>query len=708
MSTSPIPFPFGNAAARVRDRLTELRRSRLSASLLDYLEAKTQEHSTPGAQEHVDERERTADWWLTRMGVKRLHRALENLAVSAVVFGSAAFRDKLASILEVMIDQNVLDRTAGTNYGRPYTFYHPLDAGSTAVSLSIALEAMSELHDDDLLRRAATYVRRVFDFLVANELDPALERPDWNIAIIGAAGCGTLARTLRELGVVSDPEHQNAVERAKRHVRAFLERGHDDGVFLEGAGYGCGTLHHCAPLVWALLERGDEELALHPAWSRAAAALAGDLIPGRVEFNPANDTPSRVWTVDWLCLPAHARADRIAAWLWRTLVGAERERQEWESPELPWTGLATRYLLFHLSAAADDPAPPPPRELPFLREFRKRGMVSMRSGWGEQDTLLSFLCDTSAPSGHRQADRNHFSLHALGESFAVDSGYALESIPGTTEVLRLGALGCSHNLPLVNGEMQHKGHLPSGGIRRTELGSPFRYVEAEAGEGYLGAERFTRRLAVLCATGGGTGDRLTPADAVCVADVVTLRHRGNAFFSWLLHTDSGNAVELLDADTCLIRGVRGHASCLLVAASPWFGRWRQEAYCGHTRLAYETEADLLAILVLLLPFQTASPRATVHRSDGGCSVTAFRADGGTDRVVSARPGRTAELDGVETDAELAVLRLAPPGQGGGLESWMIAGGSTLRLGAHRPIAEAQPVPFSASPPHRLAHPPVAR
>ena len=87
--------------------------------------------------------------------MERIHRALENLAVSAVVFGATAFRDKLASILEVMIDQNVLDRTSGTNYGRPYTFYHPLDAGSTAVSLSIALETMSELHDDALLARAS-------------------------------------------------------------------------------------------------------------------------------------------------------------------------------------------------------------------------------------------------------------------------------------------------------------------------------------------------------------------------------------------------------------------------------------------------------------------------------------------------------------------------------------------------------------------------
>ncbi len=337
MSSPATPFPFGRAAARVRDRLPDLRGHRLSASLLGYLEAKTREHSTPGALEYIDERDRTADWWLTRMGMKRIHRALENLAVSAVVFGSTQSRDKLASILEVTIDQNVLDRTSGTNYGRPYTFYHPLDAGSTAVSLSIALDVMSELGDKALLGRAAAYVRKVFDFLVANELDPGLERPDWNIAIIGAAGCGTLGMTLAGLGVVSEAERKEALELAKRHVRAFLEHGHDDGVFLEGVGYGCGTLHHCGPLVWALFQTGDDELALHPAWSRAAAAMAGDLIPGRVEFNPANDTPSRVWTVDWLCLPEHARTDRIAAWLWRTLVGAERERQEWESPELPWT-----------------------------------------------------------------------------------------------------------------------------------------------------------------------------------------------------------------------------------------------------------------------------------------------------------------------------------------------------------------------------------
>jgi len=55
---------------------------------------------------------------------------------------------------------------------------------------------------------------------------------------------------------------------------------------------------------------------------------------------------------------------------------------------------------------------------------RSRGIVSFRSGWGADETLLIFDGSQRRPgtAGHYHASCGHFSLSALGEYFAIDSG----------------------------------------------------------------------------------------------------------------------------------------------------------------------------------------------------------------------------------------------------------------------------------------------
>jgi hypothetical protein len=81
-------------------------------------------------------------------------------------------------------------------------------------------------------------------------------------------------------------------------------------------------------------------------------------------------------------------------------------------------------------------------------------------------------------------------------------GYGLERLPDTTEVLRLGALGEAHNLPLVHGEMQRRGPVTSDGIRRAELDAPLPYIESDCGltiaVGARGADLFDSSAPVEC------------------------------------------------------------------------------------------------------------------------------------------------------------------------------------------------------------------
>src|SRR5437016_14179135 len=66
-------------------------------------------------------------------------------------------------------------------------------------------------------------------------------------------------------------------------------------------------------------------------------------------------------------------------------------------------------VLQHLLWGRDDLPVRTPQELgyPLSNCFRMRGVASMRTGWGEEDWLLSHFCGRQEVLRHRQADQNH-------------------------------------------------------------------------------------------------------------------------------------------------------------------------------------------------------------------------------------------------------------------------------------------------------------
>ncbi len=69
-------------------------------------------------------------------------------------------------------------------------------------------------------------------------------------------------------------------------------------------------------------------------------------------------------------------------------------------------------------------APPAHTKAPTAFCGRDRGIVSFRSGWGHDDTFVVFDGSQRSPAGqgHAHASCGHFSISALGEYFAIDTG----------------------------------------------------------------------------------------------------------------------------------------------------------------------------------------------------------------------------------------------------------------------------------------------
>lgn len=652
----------------------------VSQAFLERLRAECEEHLTPGRPEYIDADVRQAEWWTTRMGGKRLPRAIEHLAVAGLVLEDR-YTDAAQEFFRVLVKHRIAEQAAGTNYGRPYHTWrdNPLDAGSASLSLAISFDLLRPLLTSEESHEIGAYLIPFVDYLLEHPPDPGEAKPDWNIACIGMVGLGLLALGLQSSNILDGDRGARALELGKRRALLFLEKGHDgDGAFFEGPGYGAGTLHCLAPFAWALARCGDRELVEHEGWLRIVEGFAYELIPGTGKLNPLNDC-SDVFNVDWLALVATEHRSGLAQWVWQKIVDPFG-RSAYEPPNYFWTALVTRYLLFYDPTV--EPEGPERAGLSTVKHFRNRGLVDLRTGWEEESLLLSFVCDVFPSGGHRQADRNHFALHVLGESFAIDSGYGLEHLPDTTEVLRFGALGEAHNVPLAHGEMQRRVPAPSGGIRRVELGASIPYIEAEAGESYLSAERFTRRLIYLPSDDGGPG-------CVVVADLLTFRQDERLLLSWLLHTHPDNVIQLTRDRITLTGGRKGHC-CDVHIVTSWPGRWRQDTFLDHTRLRYDWFWNPLLCLVVLSPYRAGDrpPDIVSQGTPEGCMLR-VRRDDVTDTILSALPGHTLITDGLATDAEFALLRT----RDGKTEDCLFAAGTHLTIRGQSFLTQAMALDF---------------
>ncbi len=194
-----------------------------------------------------------------------------------------------------------------------------------------------------------------------------------------------------------------------------------------------------------------------------------------------------------------------------------------------------------------DPAvrPTPPGGLPTMKHFADMDLVSMRSDWGRDASLLVFhagpgpghrnMADPRRAEmrgfgpGHAHPDINAFSIFARGQWLAVDPGYS--RIKDTRD----------HSTVIVNGKGQageggawldywaFQQRQPAPAILRAESTRAYDTVFGDAGGIYVHEARlrhFRRQILFL------------KPDVFVVAD--DLAARGPSRFEWLLHAPAGS------------------------------------------------------------------------------------------------------------------------------------------------------------------------
>lgn len=414
----------------------------------------------------------------------------------------------------------------------------------------------------DLLRdrltedESAAYIR----WLIEACLRPALAEPRrlyYQNAAANTPICHTLPLLLGLLAIRGDPgvpaldaEFHELLARLTASLHAAIGT---DGYPEEDIGYGTSVVAGLAQIVEPLRRAGlydayadcpryakfgEAILRFVQPWGQALANTgdhSDDIICREVVLaRLAEETrsPALRWLLGRLTYPTASRpaGDTAPPTFVEVTVGAGRQ--------VPATGWS---LL--LAGGLRPAARPSPTTVPTAFRDRNRGIVSFRSGWDDDATFVVFDGSQRSPAcqGHMHASGGHFSLSALGEYFAIDTGrYNMEQN--------------GHNVVLVNGR---SGRSTDGQWRNiTETGWLTDY-----------------RPGVFCDTAAADS---TPQHACCWARrrVGLVKGRGApayvwtledinaaddwAEFWWQLHTSPENTIAIAGQTATLTGWRHGH------------------------------------------------------------------------------------------------------------------------------------------------------
>jgi hypothetical protein len=309
------------------------------------------------------------------------------------------------------------------------------------------------------------------------------------------------------------------------------------------------------------------------------------------------------------------------------------------------------------------PASSPPTIGPSVA-FVEGGQAVLRTAWSE-DAWLALLIGEHGKArnirGHEQPDATSFLLYALGENFAIDSGY------GRYDERARVAQARNHSLILVDEKgppLGIDGILTDANAWLSEFVDepPFRSVRVDTA--YAGAT-IRRRLAMIGEDYFAVDDL---AQSAAVRD-----------YAWLLQANAGGttdgALTLFD-DGGLIERPLGQMRVWLQsdAGPPWISQetaehnWDAGPYQTHAVLRGEVEAAAARFLSLLLPALSGeNPPIVSAAAVGGRLVYQLQTPVYLDVLLAGPAGDfdlppTGDFPGVlSTDAEFAWVRCDPAG-----------------------------------------------
>jgi Heparinase II/III-like protein/Domain of unknown function (DUF4962) len=313
-----------------------------------------------------------------------------------------------------------------------------------------------------------------------------------------------------------------------------------------------------------------------------------------------------------------------------------------------------------------DPAvrPTAPDSLPTMKHFADMDLVSMRSDWGPDASMLVFhagpgpghhnMADQQRGTmrgfgpGHAHPDINAFSIFARGQWLAVDPGYS--RVKDTRD----------HNTVIVNGKGQageggpwldywaFQQRQPVPAIRLAESSPAYDTVLGDVGAIYVDEARlrhFRRQVVFL------------KPDVFVIAD--DIEAEGMSRFEWLLHAPAGS-LSLEDGGAFEIArpGVRLRGVFLRPASARARVISRVTGSSGFdptSCLVEEMKGEIARPLAVLSVLREGEPAPSVRLAGGWLRIRKGQADW-TVRIVDRPANPTAPLLVVEASTPVAAAR----------------------------------------------------
>ena len=630
MSDTPAPHPrmlfSRDELPALRERAQEGLRGRMLERLVHACECFL-DSSHP---QYFDFRERRRDLWQQRSGIFTVLPSLNALATAHVFTGREEYAECARDAVMAIIDEGLADThsLAYGNLNEGWRHGPGHDKGKSAQAVAWIYDTCSEHFSPEQRARLGDYATESIEFAAEHRTFDQAQIAN-NRGIAGIMVPFIYSLVLEEEAEL--PEVPPLMVNAAVNIERYLFLSFDgDGAPYEGPGY-AGRLPFVVWLAEAIRRRGGPDLLTNDRFERFLEYLLYELIPGTDSVNNLNDAripcgsvagclhlmgSERGALLPWLAQRLDLHPARTANWL---------DGDDWEPGDFDLASLLP-FLLYW-----DDDAPTrPPQELgyPLSHCFATRGVASMRSGWGDDDALVSHFSGRQELYCHRQGDFNHVSFYALGEPFLVDAGYGPATRDLSQPLDRWFGLTSAHNCVLIDG-MEQRGVLESPGWAEGRI---LDFQHSEAFDTALGdassctgpdhrVRRSLRRVAFV---------RHAPLPFLAVLDVN--EKDGEPFLAECLWTTDPDASFEVENRGAVIRG--RDSDCQVSVLWPLDAKISVGESFGRPQLKVSVEERVVEIVTLLCPFRRGEtpPSLSCVREAEGQFLVACEENGQTARL----------------------------------------------------------------------------
>jgi hypothetical protein len=365
-------------------------------------------------------------------------------------------------------------------------------------------------------------------FMAKKGWETTCEANNHSMACMGGTGLSGLALWHE------NPDAPKWAALARDKMKAYFEQSFDlDGAGYEGNLYAPYGSSRILPFEAAISRYGHEDVLAGGKLDAMVDQWIAEIAPGGKQMLPLNDTDG-----------FYARWPGVHFLYDATKFGSGHARWLWEGFQGHFCGSGGHTAPYAL--LWDDPEIKPVAPTQLVRFTRGRGLLTVRTGWGENDFLASFEAGERRNGTHCQADHGHFLIYARGQWLAADTGYDNHIEPNSPNQT------IGHNGVLIDGKgmaISGNGGIVEAEMKLTETHKSFVVAQADLSKaynkgGYNAMKQCTRVFLCMTREIEKPGDEGPEVTYVVIIDFFN-RDGAKHDFTFLLH---GNAESTFETD----------------------------------------------------------------------------------------------------------------------------------------------------------------